>query len=65
MESLLLKPSEAAEQLRICRAKLYQLLADGTLRSVRLGRARRIPYEELVRFVAELQQEQSIRRGTG
>ena len=37
MEKLLLKPFEAAEALGICRSKLYQLLRNGTVVSVRIG----------------------------
>ena len=53
MERLMLKPDEAAEILGLGRSKLYQLLADGTLPSVRLGRSVRIPAESLRQWVRE------------
>jgi excisionase family DNA binding protein len=42
---------QAAEWLGISRAKLYELLGGGELRSFTVGRARRIPMTELVGFV--------------
>lgn len=44
---------EAASWLGISRAKLYELLAAGEVRSFTVGRARRIPMAELVRFVEQ------------
>ena len=52
MEALMLKPDEACEVLRVGRSKLYQLLKDGTLPSVRIGRSVRVPAESLRRWVA-------------
>ena len=40
---LLVTPEQAAEILSIGRTKVYELMATGTLRSVRIGRCRRIP----------------------
>ena len=37
MERRLLRPSEAAELLGICRAQIYRLIATGELPAVRLG----------------------------
>jgi excisionase family DNA binding protein len=54
MDTLLLKPDEAAAELRLSRATVYQLLASGRLRSVAVGRARRIPREALREFVEQL-----------
>ena len=54
MEKILLRPTEVAEALGICRSKAYQLLATGALPGVvRLGRCVRISKEELHRWVAE------------
>jgi excisionase family DNA binding protein len=44
---------EAARWIGISRAKLYELLGAGELRSFTVGRARRIPLTELVRFVEQ------------
>lgn len=54
MEALLLKVPEAASQLGISRAKLYELISDGTLPSVRVDGCRRIRRDDLVAFVANL-----------
>jgi len=51
---LLYRISEAAELLAISRAQLYRLIAAGALRVVHVGRATRIPADELQRFVNEL-----------
>jgi len=54
MDKLLLKPYEAAEVLGICRSKLYQLLRNGTVISVRIGGCRRIPAASLAELVDRL-----------
>ena len=48
---LLLTVREAAVVLAIGRTTLYQLIADGQVRTVRIGRAVRIPVAELESFV--------------
>ena len=48
----LLTVVDAAEHLRISRSKLYELLADGEIPSVRIGRTRRIAMSALAEFVA-------------
>jgi excisionase family DNA binding protein len=52
VEKLLYDTHEAARLLSISRTKIYELMASGQLLSVRIGRSRRIPAEELRRFVA-------------
>jgi excisionase family DNA binding protein len=52
VEKLLYDVREAAQLLSISRTKVYELMASGQLVSVRIGRSRRIPAEELRRFVA-------------
>lgn len=54
MDKLLLTPIEAAELLSISRSKLYELLADGQLRSVRIDGCRRLAVGELREYVARL-----------
>jgi excisionase family DNA binding protein len=49
----LLTVVEAARELGISRSKLYELLADGELPSVRIGRTRRIAVAALEAFVAD------------
>jgi excisionase family DNA binding protein len=54
MEKLLLTPEEAAQALGIGRSKLYRLLAQGSLESVKLGGSRRVSPEALREFVTWL-----------
>jgi len=51
MHKLLLTPEEAAKALSISRSKLYELLATGSLESVRIGTSRRISTLALDEFV--------------
>jgi excisionase family DNA binding protein len=57
MDKLLLRPEEAAEVLSIGRSRLYELLGSGELVSVRIGTSRRVPAQELVRYVERLREE--------
>lgn len=50
-ERLAYTPQEAADELRVCRATIYNLIARGELRVVKLGRATRIPADELRRLM--------------
>lgn len=43
---------DAAEYLELSRSKVYELLADGELPSVRIGRSRRVSVSDLEEFVA-------------
>lgn len=54
MDKLLLTPEDAAGILSIGRSKFYELLADGALRSVRIGTSRRVPAEALAAYVRRL-----------
>ena len=49
---LLLTVPEAADALGLCRSVIYELLLCGELRSIKIGRARRIPLTVLEEFVA-------------
>lgn len=51
---LLLTPEEAASALAIGRTKLYQLLASGALRSVRIDKCRRVPVSALQDLIERL-----------
>jgi len=53
MERLLLRPSEAAQVIGVSRSKVYELLSEGVLPAIRLGRVVRVPLEALRRWVAE------------
>ena len=50
-DRLLLTVSEAAQRLGIGRSLLYELLADGQVESIHVGRLRRIPIEALADFM--------------
>jgi excisionase family DNA binding protein len=52
---LLLTVDQAAEQLQISRARLYQLLSQGAIRSVHIGRLHRIRAEDLKEYIDGLQ----------
>lgn len=56
IEPLLFTPAQAAAALSLGQTKVYELLATGALKSVKIGTARRIPREALHEFV---QQQQS------
>ena len=54
MEKILLTPEEAAQALNISRSKLFELLQGQTLKSVKIGKSRRIPIDALRSYVAML-----------
>lgn len=54
MDALLLTINQAADALGIKRTYLYELVRDGKLRSVKLGRLTRIPATDLRSFAAKL-----------
>jgi excisionase family DNA binding protein len=55
MNVLLLKVPEAANQLGLSRAKVYELISSGALPSVRVDGCRRIRRDDLLKFVDNLQ----------
>jgi excisionase family DNA binding protein len=57
MTRLLLTVPEAANALAISRSKLYELLASGVLRSVRIDGSRRIPLDSLTTYIDTLMEE--------
>ena len=54
METLLLKIPEVMARLAVGQTKVYELMSSGELRSVKVGRSRRVPSDDLERFMAEL-----------
>jgi excisionase family DNA binding protein len=54
MDTLLLKIPEVMARLAVGQTKVYELMSSGELRSVKVGRSRRVPSEELERFMAVL-----------
>ena len=57
-EKKLLTISETADRLSLGKSKTYELIQEGRLNAVRIGRAVRIPAGELESFVAKLRAEQ-------
>lgn len=53
---LLLTVGEMASVLRIGRNPAYQLVKDGNIQSIRVGRSIRIPRNALIQFVERTQQ---------
>jgi len=53
-EELLVTVPEAARRLSIARSHLYQHLKRGTIRSVHIGRSRRILVRDLNMFIEDL-----------
>ena len=47
---LLLTIGQAAQELSLSRSKVYELLGTGEIRSVRIGRSRRIPRQYLIDY---------------
>ena len=54
---LLLRPTEAAELISLSRSKVYALLRDGTIPSVRVGKSLRVPRRELEMWAERLVSE--------
>ena len=50
---LLVSPDEAARVLRVSRSQVYNLIAWGALRTVSIGRGRRILWEDVERVARE------------
>ena len=53
-ETMLLRPEEAARELRIARRRIFDMIRDGTLPSVKIGKSRRISRAALEEYVAKL-----------
>ncbi len=57
MERQLLTPEEVADVLHIGRTRVYELLYSGEIRSVKIGRLRRIPVDAVHQYIASLSEE--------
>ena len=51
---------QAQERLGVGRSKVFQLVASGELRSVRVGRRRLIPEAAIVDFIARLDEQAGV-----
>ncbi len=58
MDKLLLRPREVTELLGLSRSRVYELLCQGQLPSVRIGRSIRVPSRALTEWVEKQQLEQ-------
>jgi excisionase family DNA binding protein len=61
MERLLLTPEEAADALSLGRTTIFELMKDGRLPSIKVGRARRILADDLHAFVRRLPATTALR----
>ena len=60
MEKLLLAIPEAAQVLGVGRSRLYELMADGDVESVHIGRRRLVPADALEAYARKLRDEQRV-----
>lgn len=59
---VLLTVEDAARAMAVGRTTIYQLLAARSLRSVKIGNARRIPLDAIRDYVADISAEQARTR---
>ena len=55
---ILYGPEEAAEAISVSRSRMFQLISDGEVESIKIGRVRRIPRTALDAYVDRLRTEQ-------
>lgn len=55
MPTLLLTVEEAAAELRIARRRVFEMIREGTLPSVKIGKSRRITRAAVEEYVRQLQ----------
>lgn len=56
--ALALSPEQVAAALGVPRTKIYQLLASGAIRSVKIGKYRRVPTAEVTAYLERELEEQ-------
>lgn len=59
-DRLAYKPAEAADLLDMSRSKLYELLASGEIKSLKIDRSRRVRHDELVAYLDRLEADQAV-----
>ncbi len=57
---LLYGPEEAAKELRIGRSKMFQLIHNGDIETVQIGRSRRVPAAALEDYVDRLRNAKPV-----
>ena len=65
MEPILLRPEEVAECLGLGRTKVFELLAQGHIESVTVGRSRRVHRDEVHAYVEKLRGERAREANDG
>jgi excisionase family DNA binding protein len=55
---VLLRPEEGAEAAGVSRSQFFKYLADGSIRSIKVGRLRRIPVAEIEAWVTRQLEQQ-------
>lgn len=59
-DQLLYRPAEAADAIGVSRARAYELIAAGTIPSIRIGSSIRVPVRALEAWISrELEQRQA------
>jgi excisionase family DNA binding protein len=53
--TMLLTPEQAANELQIARRRIFEMIADGTLPSIKIGKSRRITRAALEEYVKGLE----------
>lgn len=61
MESILLSVSDVARLLSIGKTKTYELIANGTIPIIRIGRSVRVPVKELDAVISHLERDGGTR----
>jgi excisionase family DNA binding protein len=59
-EKMLLKVKDVAGALSLGRSQVYKLIATGELRSITIGRSRRIPRQAVAEFLASLESASAL-----
>jgi excisionase family DNA binding protein len=57
---VMFSPIEAAKILSVSRSQVYVLLREGQLKSLKLGRSRRISENQMIAFIQKLEQENAL-----
>jgi excisionase family DNA binding protein len=62
-ERVLLSPEQGMELIGVKKSMMSKLLREGQIGSIRIGRLRRIPLDEIHRFVARQLEAQANAKG--
>jgi excisionase family DNA binding protein len=55
MDTLLLTPEQAAAELQIARRRIFEMISNGTLPSIKIGKSRRISRTALQAYIKGLE----------